>query len=230
VGRTLTIGTSFGLGRGRAGGEVVGVAGNVRHDGLRSDARAEVYLCHRQFPVDFARFVMKTSDPSPDLGERVRDLVARQDPELAVFNIQPMTEWLQMDTRRIRTYSLMLGLFSVAALLLAAVGVYGVIAFSVRRRTREVGVRMALGAARSEVLGMVLKEGMFRVGIGIAIGLVGAALVTRLLGTFLYGVGPTDPVTYAAVALVIALTAFIASLIPARWATRVDPVDALRAE
>jgi ABC-type antimicrobial peptide transport system permease subunit len=141
-----------------------------------------------------------------------------------------MDEVMLAAQSRPRFLTLLLTLFSSVALVLAAVGIYGVISYSVARRTREFGVRMALGAQRTNVLGIVLSGGMALAGIGIGLGLMGAVVVTRFLSTLLFGVTPTDPATFVVVASLLAAVAFLACYIPARRATKVDPMVALRYE
>jgi putative ABC transport system permease protein len=141
-----------------------------------------------------------------------------------------MTELLSRSLFPARMGAVLLGAFGLLALLLAAVGLYGVISYSVSRRVREIGIRMALGAGRREVLRMVLKEAMALVAVGIGLGLAAGAIMTRLLAGFLYAVSVTDPATFAGVTLLLGAVALLASLIPARRATRVDPMVALRYE
>ncbi len=152
------------------------------------------------------------------------------DPELRVLNIRPMTQILAGSVVRQRFNSLLMGIFAAMALILAAVGLYGVISYSVARQTHDIGVRMALGARQSDVLKLVVGQGMKLALLGVALGLAGALCLTRFLTTLLYGVRPTDPSTFVGVSVVLTAVALLASYIPARRATKVDPMVALRYE
>jgi len=152
------------------------------------------------------------------------------DPALPVANVRTMDEVMSATQSRPRFLTILLTLFSAVALVLAVVGIYGVISYSVAQRTREFGLRMALGAQRAEVLSLVLKRGMLLGLIGVIVGLAGALSLTRFLSGLLFGVTPTDPITFGAVSLLLAAIAFLASYIPARRATKVDPMEALRHE
>ena len=152
------------------------------------------------------------------------------DPGLPMFEIRTMRERMERSLWARRTYSWLFGVFAGAALVLAVAGIYGVVSYAVTQRTHEIGIRMALGAEPGQVLGQVLMEGMALVGTGVAIGLAGAALATRLLQPLLAGVSPHDPWAFAAVGLALTLAALAASLVPARRAATVDPVRALRFE
>jgi putative ABC transport system permease protein len=164
------------------------------------------------------------------LAEPVRRLVLELDPNLPVADIVPMQQYIDDTTVSSRVLSTLLGAFAVAALLLAAVGVYGVISHDAAARTHEIGVRMAVGASSGEVLRMVLRQSLLMVGAGILIGMALALLAGRWLSSELYGVGPADPLTLIGAPLFLCAVAIIATLLPARRAARVDPLIALRAE
>jgi ABC-type antimicrobial peptide transport system permease subunit len=152
------------------------------------------------------------------------------EPNVPVYDVKTMTERLSDSLARRRFAMTALGLFALVAMLLAAVGIYGVMSYSVAQRTREIGVRVALGASRWDVLGLVLRRGMLLAALGIGAGLAGALPLARVLGSLLFGVSASDPVTYAAISLLLALAALLACYIPARRATKVDPMVALRYE
>jgi putative ABC transport system permease protein len=152
------------------------------------------------------------------------------DPDVFVARLQPMTSMLSKHLAQPRFNMMLLGVFACVALVLAAVGIYGVIAYSVTQRTREIGIRMALGAQRGDMLGMILRQSLTVVTIGLGIGLLGAFAATRLLASLLYGVSANDLFTYASVVLLLGGAALLASYIPARRAMKVDPMIALRYE
>jgi ABC-type antimicrobial peptide transport system permease subunit len=160
----------------------------------------------------------------------VRALIRELNPQLPVYDIRTMQDRVALATVQPRLTTWVLAIFAVVALLLAAVGVYGVIAYDVTQRTREIGVRMALGARPRMVLGLVFRRGLLLTLVGLAGGLVVALGATRLLRSLLYGVEPADPATYAAITLVLAVSAVAATWFPARRATRVDPMEAIRTE
>ena len=160
----------------------------------------------------------------------VRNAVAAIDPELPVFDISTMDERLATSVAPRRFNLVLLASFALLAMLLASVGIYGVVSYSVSQRTHEVGVRMALGAQRRDVLKLILAQGVVLLFIGTGVGLIGAFLLTRFLASLLFGVRPTDTATFATVSLLLALVAIVACYIPARRATRVDPMVALRYE
>jgi putative ABC transport system permease protein len=160
----------------------------------------------------------------------VRAAVREVDPALPVFDMEPMSDTVAGSLARPRFLSILLGAFSAIALVLAAVGIYGVMAYSVSQRTQEIGVRMAFGARSSDMLKMVLSQGAKLAGLGISLGLLGAFALTRVMSTLLFEVSVTDPVTFAVVVPLLAVVALLACYIPARRATKVDPMIALRGE
>lgn len=216
--------------------EVVGVVGHVRHYELRSLSRVQVYVPYGQPPIWFASrraamalFVRTDGDPSAVV-PALRAEVAALDANLPVYDVQTMNEVL---LRQVGTDQLLRGvltLFAEVALLLAAIGIYGVTSYTVSRRTREIGVRMALGAEPVSVLGLVLRRALLLTGVGLVVGALAAVLLSRLLASVLFEVDATDPVTFATTAAVLAAVAGLASYLPARRAAGVSPVVALRHE
>jgi ABC-type antimicrobial peptide transport system permease subunit len=160
----------------------------------------------------------------------VRDVLRQLDPQAAVYHVALMEQLVSNSISRRRLYAVLVGVFAGVALGLAAIGIYGVMTYSVAQRTREIGIRMALGAQRVQVLALVLRDGLILTTVGIALGLVGAAVTTRLVEGMLFGITPLDPTTFIAVSLMFGLVATVASYVPARRATNVDPVIALRCE
>ena len=210
--------------------EIIGVVGDVRHAGLDAAPKAMNYWPYRRFSYPSMTLAIKTSgDPTSNVNAIV-SIVRNLDPLLAVADIRTMEQVIGDSVAERRLTMVMLGIFAGAALLLAAVGIYGVIAYSVTQRTQEIGIRMALGARQRDVVRMVVGHAMALTGIGIAIGAGGALVLTRWMRDLLFEVGPADPTTFAAVAGVLAAVAFTASFFPGRRAARVDPLIALRAE
>jgi putative ABC transport system permease protein len=209
---------------------VVGVVRDVKQYGLDREDVMQMYLPEAQFPASFMTLVVRSkSDPAALLGG-VRREVAAADRELAVFGVASMDELLA-DSVALRRFSmLLLGVFAAVAVALACVGLYGVISYSVAQRTREIGLRVALGARPRDVLRLVLGRGLGLAGLGIVLGLAGGLAVTRVISSLLFGVGARDPLTFAAVAALLSLVALAACLFPARRATKVDPMVALRYE
>jgi predicted permease len=225
--------------------EIVGVAGNVRDDGLDQDAPTVVYWPMMQ-PNLWENLPGETSDisvrrsmvyviRSPRVGSEsflreVREAVWGVNPNLPLADVRTLDELTARSMARTSFSLIMLGVAASVALILGAIGIYGVISYVVSQRTRELGVRMALGAGAWEVRGMVLRQGLVLSGTGIILGLVAASGLTRLMGALLFGVDPLDPLTFAGVALSLLLVALAASYLPARRASRVDPVVAIRFE
>jgi putative ABC transport system permease protein len=230
LGHRFELGTTFGLGGPRAGGTVVGVAADIRHYGLGEPTKPEVFIAHSQFPVDFMSMTVKTSVPPQTLVAAIRGDVREMDSGLPLDQVRTMEEWVAASVAQPRFYMLLLGVFAAAALVLAAIGIYGVLAYAVRQQASEIGIRRALGAGAGDVVRRVVGTAMALAGGGLVAGLLASFALTRLLSGLLYGVSATDPWTFAGVALLLGAVALLASLIPAQRAARVDPVVALREE
>jgi predicted permease len=210
--------------------DVVGVAGHIRHESLESDQRLQIYWNYLQRARDRMMLVVRTPGDARLLVSPVLGAIKSVDPDQPAYAVRTMTEVLNQSLALRWFNTVVVSLFAGSSLLLAMVGIYGVIAWTVRQRTREIGVRMALGAQRSAVLALVLRNGLKLAGAGIVLGLVGAMILTQLLRSLLFGVGPIDPVTFAAVPLLLVAVALLACWMPARRAARVDPLEALRYE
>jgi len=210
---------------------IVGVVGDMRDRSLESAPRPTIYVDYRQRPVGAQRFtiVMLAPGKPDDVFSSAREIVRSLDPEVPPrFSAFSNTFAASLGPRR---FSLLLvGIFSATALLLAMAGIYGVTAYTVAQRTREIGVRMALGASRGTVLGMVLKQGVITSALGVGTGILGSLALARWLQSQLFGVSPTDPATFAGVALILIMVSLAACWIPGRRAARVDPMVALRYE
>jgi putative ABC transport system permease protein len=231
LGHQVTVGTSLGLGRGRVGGTVVGLVGDVRDVGLASEPRPQLYVPHRQFPMDFMTVTVRPgTGAGAALVEPLRALVAALDADVPVYRVQPLEAFVAESVADRQFYLRVIGLFAAIALGLAAIGIYGVIAYGVAQRTSEIGIRLALGASRGEILGLIVGQGLGLTAVGVAIGLGAAFVATRLMEALLFGVGSTDPLTFGVAAAALGSAALLASYVPARRATRVDPMDALRGE
>jgi putative ABC transport system permease protein len=208
--------------------QIVGIVGDVRHRGLDVELRQTIYF--PSLRLGYANLVIRTTNDPTSLAAAVRKEVAAIDPNQPVANVKTMERWVSESVAQPRFRTLLLGLFSAVALLLAVVGIYGVLSYAVTQRTHELGIRMALGARANDVLGLVVRQGMKLALTGVALGVVAALLLTRLLKDLLFGVRATDPLTFAAIVLLLTGVAFVACWIPARRATRVDPLTALRHE
>jgi putative ABC transport system permease protein len=210
--------------------EVVGVVSDVRYSGLDDPSDAAIYTPFAQTPFLWNYLMMRTSVAPETLMNSVRQAILSVDPTLGPMNFQPMNQLLYESVAQPRFYTLLLGAFAVLSLILAAVGIYGVISYSVTQRTHEIGVRMALGAVRGDILRLIITEGLGLALIGVVLGLAGAYAATRSMSTLLFEVSATDPLTFFFVAMLLTLVALLASFIPAYRATKVDPVIALRYE
>jgi putative ABC transport system permease protein len=224
------IGKRFKPGTNNPFGEVIGVVGNVRNLRLEDEGRPAFYFSYGHIGMPNLTMVVRTTVPPESLAATMRASVAGLDGELPVFNIRSMDEFVATASGEQRFQTILLGLFSGLSLLLAAVGIYGLMSFLVRQRTHEIGIRMALGANRGHVLRLVVMKGLTLTAFGVIAGVIGAWALTRLMTTMLFGVTPTDLTTYAVVCGVLVLVALLACYIPARRATKVDPLVALRYE
>jgi putative ABC transport system permease protein len=214
----------------RAGGEVVGVVGDVKDLGLDEPAPAEIYLPHAQMGVGQMTIILRSDVPAASLAALVTRTVHGLDPNLPISSLRSLDAIIARSVSQPRFYMLLLGTFAVAALLLAAIGIFGVMSYAVTQQTREFGIRIALGADRGAIVRMVLTRAMLLITLGLGLGVAGALVVGRAMSTLLFDVSPQDPVTLLAVVSLLAGVAFLASYLPARRATRVDPMVALRAD
>ena len=209
---------------------IVGVVGDVRQQSLGKDPGDEIYADQLQDPFPAQTLVVRTAGDPRALAASVRRVVQGIDRDLPIDQVRTMEEVVAASLAPNRFNTVLLSLFAGLALVLAAVGVYGVVSYTVSQRTHEIGIRMALGAQGEDVLGLVLRQGMALVGIGLALGLLAALAATRQLASLVYGVSTNDPWTFASVAVALAAVALAANALPARRATRVDPLVALRQE
>jgi putative ABC transport system permease protein len=210
--------------------EIVGVVGHVRHRGLEGESPVQYYLPHRQLPNGGMYLIARTTNEPSTLAGAVRGSIQSVDRELPVYRVTTMDQVVADSMTQRRFAMTLLGIFALVALVLASVGLYGVMAYSVTQRTHEIGIRMALGARTADVLKMVVGQGMVLAAIGLGIGLLAAFGLTRLMTTLLFGISATDPLIFAFLPLLLATVAMAASWIPARRATKVDPMIALRYE
>ncbi len=232
IGHTMEIGTTYGLGRGRAGGEVVGGVHDVHDDQLQTPPRPIVYVAYGQFPVTGMTIVAKTvpgMDPAR-LAAGVRRQLHEIDPYLPVLQFTSMERIMHLSVADQRFAMLLLASFAVLALVLAAIGVFGVMSYVVGQRTREIGVRMALGASEAAVVRETVRRALPAVVVGVTVGVVGALVLTKLMTRLLYDVTPADAATFVVMTTALVVIACLAAWVPARRASLVDPVTALRAE
>lgn len=227
VGRTIRVATYY-FGRADTAVAVIGVVGDVRYASAAQPAELDVYVPALQAPVAPATFLIRVTGDPLAIVEAARRAIREIDAGLPIFGVRTMDEVSRSATARNRFATTLLGLFSAMALLLAAIGVYGVLAYSVTARAREIGIRMALGAAQHQVLGLVLRQGMLPIMVGLMVGLALAAAASRVLGGLLFGVGATDPASFAVGAGSLLGAGLLASYLPARRAALVDPNRVLR--
>jgi putative ABC transport system permease protein len=207
---------------------IVGVVRHVRYRTLEEPSRVQLYMPHAQVPATGMSLAIKTTLEPQALSNSIQREVIAVDPEQPVWAIRTMDELMATSVMRRQLVMTLLTLFAGIALMLAAVGIYGVISYWVTQRSHEIGIRVAIGANRLQVLKMVLGQSMSVVLIGVAIGVIGAAALTRLMATLLYDVSPTDAATFAGYSAALILVGLLASYLPARRATRINPVTMLR--
>ncbi|MBA3386245.1 MAG: FtsX-like permease family protein, partial [Chthoniobacterales bacterium] len=211
--------------------EVIGVVADTRHNQLGEVPLPEIYQPFEQAPGRRVGITLRTANANlAGLNAAVRRIVHEQDPDVFAGDFESMEVLMSRLLAQPRFNMMLLGIFATVAMILAAIGIYGVIAYSVTQRTREIGIRMALGAQRGDMLGLILRQSLTVVAIGLVVGLLAAFAATRLLGSLLYGVGANDVLTYATVVCLLGAAALLASYIPARRAMKVDPMIALRYE
>jgi putative ABC transport system permease protein len=211
-------------------GEIVGVVGDVKADGLDSSTRPMIYWPYPQFPGVFNALVIRAEGDPMNIVAAVKSQVWSVDREQPLSGIQPLEDVIAGSVAPRLFNMLLLGIFAALALLLAAVGIYGVISYTVAQRTREIGVRMALGARRADVIKLVVRQGMSLALAGVGAGLAASFALTRLMANLLFGVRPSDPLTFGVIASLLGAVALLACYLPARRATKVDPLVALRSE
>jgi predicted permease len=224
------IGKRMFIGGDKNASEIVGVVGDVRHKSLESEPKPEMYVTYLQAPPTFYTLAVRTKLEPASMVGAVRNEVLAIDKDQPVSAVKTMSEMRSESLAPLRFNTVALSIFAGLGLILAAVGIYGVMAYSVGQRTHEIGIRMALGAQPGAVLRLILRQGMLLVLIGVVVGLALSFGLTRIMASFLYGVTATDPATFVFVAVVLSLVALLANYIPARRATKVDPLIALRNE
>ncbi|MEP7273475.1 MAG: FtsX-like permease family protein, partial [Acidobacteriota bacterium] len=209
---------------------VIGVVGDIKHFGLDEPELPQIYLAYSQRPDIFASLVVRTSGDAMSFSNSVRAAIWSIDKDQPVWKVRTMEWLLDRSLGGQRFMVQLLGIFSLLALVLAAVGIYGVMAYAVSQRRNEIGIRMALGAQAADILQMVIRQGMTLTLIGVVMGLIAAVGLTRLMSNQLFGVSANDPLTFFSMALLLTMVALLACYLPARRATKVDPMIALRNE
>ncbi|MFQ5744452.1 MAG: ABC transporter permease [Acidobacteriota bacterium] len=210
--------------------EIVGVVSDVHYSALAAPADDTIYLPYRQDPWPWLALVVKASADPATLVEAVRNQVRELDPNLALYNLRTMRRVISTTVAADRFRVLLLAVLAGLALALATVGIYGLVSFSIKQRTHEIGVRLALGARPQEVFGLVVRQGLALAAVGVAVGMLAAIALTRLLSSWLFGITATDPATFLGISLIMVAVAALACWLPARRAARVDPVVSLRVE
>jgi putative ABC transport system permease protein len=211
-------------------GEIVGVVGNIRHNGLAVEPWREMYVNQYQTPVSEMNLVVRADKNPAQMTSAIRSEVQALDKDVPLYNVRTMDNLVSESVAKPRFGALLLAVFGAAAMTLAAVGIYGVMSYYVTQRTHEIGIRMALGASSTDVMKMIAGQGMALALAGVGLGLAGSLLMTRVIASLLYQISPNDPATFAAISVTLIFVAMLASYVPARRATRVDPLVALRHE
>ncbi|MCG3160998.1 MAG: Macrolide export ATP-binding/permease protein MacB [Acidobacteria bacterium] len=210
--------------------EIIGVVGDSKHMNLDAEVKPMSYWPHPELTYSGMTFVIRTKGEPTAVANAARNVIRALDPEQPVADVRTMESLIGTSVARARFNTLLLTIFAVVALLLASLGIYGVMAYSVAQRTHEIGVRMALGARAGDVLRLVVRRGMALALGGVAIGVIASFALTRLMTTLLFNVSATDPLTFIGIPLLLSLVSLLACLIPARRAAKVDPMVALRYE
>jgi predicted permease len=234
IGKHITLGISHDTAESNtpvdSKGEIIGVVADVKQNDLKEAPMPAVYLPHGTFPESDMTFILRSTADVATLATAIRARVSEVDPNMPIYDLETMDTALSGSVSQPRFYMELLSWFAGLALLLAALGIYGVISYGVAQRVRELGIRIALGATNEKILTLVLREGLALVAVGLVVGIVGAVALTRLLSSMLYGVQPTDAPTLVLVPVTLVITAVAATYLPARRAARVDPVIAMRSE
>lgn len=230
IGRRVQPGISSIEGEDSTMREIIGIVGDVRNRGLNTEPRAAYYVPQTQIPFSQMIAVVKTTNEPRSLISGVTKEVAAMDQDIPLFGMKSMEEYLSASVAAPRFNTTLLSIFAAVALVLTVVGLYGVMSYSVAQRTNEIGIRLALGAQARDVLWMIVKQGSVLIGLGLAIGLLGAYAATRVIASLLFGVTDKDPFTFAAVSVLLGLVALLACYVPAWRATKVDPMEALRCD
>jgi predicted permease len=210
--------------------EIVGIVGHVKRNSLDRESSVQYYLPHRQLPTDSVTLAVRTTAEPESLAAAVRGIIQSADKELPVFSVTTMERMMANSTSQRRFATILLGIFALVSLILASVGLFGVMSYTVTQRTHEIGIRMALGAQTLDVLKLIVRQGMTLVLTGVVMGLMAAFGLTRLMKTLLFGISETDITTFVIIPLLLAGVAMLACYLPARRATKVDPLIALRSE
>lgn len=209
---------------------VIGVVGRIKQDTLDSDSRIALYMSQNQFISRAMNIVLRTNTDPASLASAVNHELHELDRELPVYRVLTMDQRIAGSLARRRFSTILLGVFAGLALALATIGIYGVMAYLVNQGTRELGIRIALGATQRTILSLIVAQGMKLALFGVAVGIVAAFALSRLVSGLLFGVAATDPLTFAAIAVLLVLVSLLASYIPARRAARIDPMISLRSE